>query len=206
MPTLIVADDHPLMLDGVTGLFQGTAYEVLARCKDGREAMQAILDHAPDIAVLDVNMPGMTGIDLLRWARKEGRTTKIVLLTASIDAGPLVEAVRLGVDGLVLKDAAGEMLLKAVDLAMADQPFIDKEAMKLVLTSVVQPPAAAPDLTPREQDVARLVARGLRNKEIARDLGITEGTVKMHLHNLYEKLSIGSRTELALLARDLELG
>lgn len=207
MPTLIVADDHPLMLEGVSGLFANSRFQVLARCLDGAHARLAIAEHRPDVAVLDVNMPGRTGLEILREARAERWPTKIVLLTASIETAPLVEAVKLKVDGLVLKDSAGEMLLRAVEAALAGRPIIDTEAMKQVMAALAAPDpyADAPDLTPRETDVARLVAHGRRNKEIARELGITEGTVKMHLHNLYEKLSISSRTELALLARDRKI-
>jgi two-component system nitrate/nitrite response regulator NarL len=199
MTTLIVADDHPLMRDAVAGLF-GPPYQVVERCSDGLMARAAILAYAPDVAVLDVRMPSLTGLDLLRQARAEGWRTKMVLLTAGLEPKPLVEAVKLKVDGLVLKDAGGELLLRCVEAVLAGEQWIDKEAMKQVMSTLAQPAAA--DLTPRESDVVRQVAHGQRNKEIARSLGITEGTVKMHLHNLYEKLGVASRTELALLAKD----
>ena len=201
MTTILVADDHPLMRDAVAGLF-GPPYEVLERCSDGRQARAAILSLRPDVAVLDVQMPALTGLEVLREARAEGWPTKIVLLTAGLEPGPLVEAVKLKVDGLVLKDAGGELLLRCVEVVLAGEQWIDKEAMKQVMTTLANAPAAPADLTPRESDVVREVARGQRNKEIARTLGITEGTVKMHLHNLYEKLGVSTRTELALLAKE----
>jgi two-component system, NarL family, nitrate/nitrite response regulator NarL len=108
----------------------------------------------------------------------------------------------------VLKDAGGDMLLRCVQAVLAGEQWIDREAMKQVMSALANPPADAhlAELTPRERDVVSAVAQGKRNKEIARDLGISEGTVKMHLHNLYEKLSVTSRTELAILARDRALG
>lgn len=201
MTTLIVADDHPLMRDAVAGLFT-PPYEVVERCANGEQARIAIVNHRPDIAVLDVQMPALTGLDLLREARAEAWPTRIILLTAGLEPKPLVEAVRLKVDGLVLKDAGGELLLKCVEAVLAGEQWIDKEAMKQVMATLTHAPATPVDLTPRESDVVRQVAQGQRNKEIARSLGITEGTVKMHLHNLYEKLGVTSRTELALLAKE----
>lgn len=201
MTTLIVADDHPIMRDAVAGLF-AAPYRVIERCSDGLQARDAIIAHRPDIAVLDVQMPSLTGLDLLREARAEGWPTLIVLLTAGLEPEPLVEAVKLKVDGLVLKDAGGELLLRCVEAVLAGEQWIDKEAMKQVMATLAHSPSTLAELTPRESDVVREVTQGQRNKEIARSLGITEGTVKMHLHNLYEKLGVSSRTELALLAME----
>lgn len=200
--TVLVADDHPLMRDGIVGLFSGTEFEVVAQVPDGDAALAAIRTLDPVVAVLDINMPGLSGVDLLRQARTEGWETLIVLLTAGVDAELLDEAFKLGADGLVLKDAAGDMLLQAVRGALAGEPWFDKSAMEQVIAHLGAALPAGPPLTARENDVARLVAIGRRNKEIAYELGVSEGTVKMHLHNLYQKLEIGSRTELAILARD----
>ena len=200
--TVLVADDHPLMRDGIAGLFAGTEFEVIALVNDGDAALEAIRSMKPDVAVLDINMPGHSGVDLLRMARTEGWETLVVLLTAGVDAELLDEAFRLGADGLVLKDAAGDMLLRAVRGALNGEPWFDKSAIEQVIAHLGATLPAGPPLTAREHDVARLVAIGRRNKEIAHELGVSEGTVKMHLHNLYQKLDIGSRTELAIMARD----
>lgn len=200
--TVLVADDHPLMRDGIVGLFAGTEFDVVAQVNDGDAALAAIKAHDPRVAVLDINMPGASGVDILRQARTEGWETLIVLLTAGVDAELLDEAFKLGADGLVLKDAAGDMLLRAVRGALSGEPWFDKSAMEQVIAHLGAVLPSGPPLTAREHDVARLVAIGRRNKEIAHELGVSEGTVKMHLHNLYQKLEIGSRTELAILARD----
>ena len=186
MASLVVADDHPLMLDAVCRLFDGG-----------------------DTAILDVHMPYLSGLQILAEARADRWRSKIILLTAGLEPDPIVEALRLKVDGLILKGAAADTLVRAAGDVLAGQQWIDKDAMQQALGLLTSPaadqnPAAA--LTPREADVVRGVAQGRRNKEIARDLGITEGTVKMHLHNLYEKLSVGSRTELLILTRDWDLG
>jgi two-component system nitrate/nitrite response regulator NarP len=206
MPSVVVADDHPLMLEALSGLLGGAGFEVVARGQDGAQACAAIVDRAPDLALLDVNMPGRTGIEILRQARAEGWPTRILLLTAGLDPEPIMEALRLRVDGLVLKGAGGEIILRAAQSVLAGVQWIDREAMDQVAGLIGQAAEAPTPLTPRETDVVRLVAQGRRNKEIARDLGISEGTVKMHLHNLYEKLGVGSRTELAMLARDRGIG
>ncbi len=205
MPSLIIADDHPLMLKGVVALFADTQFEIVASCLDGQQARAAIAEHAPDLAILDVNMPRVSGLELLRQARAEQWRTRIVLLTAGLDPEPLVEAFKLQVDGLILKDAGGDMLLRCAETVMGGEQWFDKEAMKQVIAVVAAPAAPRAELTPREAEVVRLVAVGRRNKEIARLLNISEGTVKMHLHNLYEKLEVSSRTELAILALDLRL-
>ena len=132
---------------------------------------------------------------------------KIMLLTAGLEPEPLVEALQLKVDGLVLKGAAGDILLRAAEAVVTGGQWIDREAMEQALSLLTEPAKAEPiALTPRETDVVRQVVQGRRNKEIARDLGISEGTVKMHLHNLYEKLSVSSRTELAILGRERRVG
>lgn len=202
MPTVLVADDHPLMLDALAGLLQGAGFTVVARALDGAQAVAGILEHRPQLAILDVNMPGPSGIEVLARARDEGWRTRIVLVTAGLDVDPILQALKLGVDGLVLKGAGGDIILRAANAALEGAPWIDREAMAQVVGVISRPGPALPQLTPRETDVVRELARGRRNKEIARDLGITEGTVKMHLHNLYEKLGVSSRTELAVLARD----
>lgn len=200
--TLVIADDHPLMLDGLSALFRSGGYDVVARARDGTEARAAIAAHAPALAVLDVNMPGATGLELLRELRESRATVRVILLTAAIDAEPIAQALRLKVDGLVLKDAPGDALLRCAESVLAGRQWIDRTVMEQVARRVIDGDAPAPDLTARERDVARLVAQGYRNKEIGLALAIGEGTVKMHLHNLYQKLAIASRTELALLVRD----
>jgi two-component system nitrate/nitrite response regulator NarP len=207
MASIVVADDHPLMLDAVCRLFVGGGLSVVARCQDGMSARAAILEHQPDLALLDVQMPGLTGLDILADARSQNWRTRLMLLTAGVDAEPLVRAIRLNVDGLILKGSAADTLVRAAEAVLRGERWIDPDAMHHALGALTRDEGEEPTaLTPRETDVVRCVVQGRRNKEIARDLGISEGTVKMHLHNLYEKLSVGSRTELALLALERKLG
>jgi two-component system, NarL family, nitrate/nitrite response regulator NarL len=202
MATVVVADDHPLLLDGIVGLLHAGGHDVIARCLNGRDAQDAILAHRPDVAILDVHMPELSGIEVLREARREGWTTKIIILTATTQTGPVMEAVQLHVDGLIMKGAGGDTLLLCLQRVLEGTQFLDRDAMRQIVATLATPTAPRLDLTRREQDVAQLVARGNRNKEIARMLDISEGTVKMHLHNLYDKLNVSSRTELAILMRE----
>jgi DNA-binding NarL/FixJ family response regulator len=204
MIRLIVADDHPLVLRGVEGLFDEEEFRIVALCGDGLEAMRLIEQGACDAAVLDIHMPGMSGIEILKSVLRDRLPVKIVLLTSSIDDTSLVEVIRLGVDGLVLKEAAAEVLVTCVKAVCAGSTWIDRDAMNRALQLFSDGPSQsrAARLTDRETEVARYVAAGLRNKDIAIRANISPGTVKMHLHNIYEKVGIGSRTELALYVRD----
>jgi two-component system, NarL family, nitrate/nitrite response regulator NarL len=199
---ILVADDHPMLLDGIVGLLLAGGHDITARCHDGQEARDALVALTPDIAILDVHMPHLSGLDLLREARREAWPTRIVILTASTDPAPILEAVQLHVDGLILKGAGGDTLLRCLERVLAGEQFLDRDAMQQIVGTLARPSERPLELTRRESEVARLVSRGSRNKEIARDLDISEGTVKMHLHNLYEKLGVASRTELALLVRE----
>ena len=204
---IALADDHPFILDGLEQLFRGESdCEVVARCLDGTAALEAVERYRPDVLVLDVRMPRMDGIELLRTLREHDVPTKVVLLTASLDDARLLEAFRLGARGLVLKESAPRLLAQSVrQVASGEESWNGKAiagALRVVLQREQAVAAASSTLTPREVEVARMVASGLRNKEIASRLDITEGTVKFHLHGIYEKLRIDGRFALINYARD----
>lgn len=204
---IAVADDHPFILDALDQLFRAEAdCEVVSRSLNGRDAMRAVESYEPDVLVLDVRMPEMDGIELLRNLHERQLTTKVVLLTASLDDSRLLEAFRLGASGLVLKESAPRLLVQSVrQVARGEQSWNGKAiagALRLMLQREQAVAAASSTLTPREVEVTRMVAAGLRNKEIAARLEITEGTVKFHLHSIYEKLEIDGRYALMNYARD----
>lgn len=204
---IVVADDHPFILDGLEQLFRGEAdCEIVARCTNGEEALRAVQTTRPDVLVLDVRMPRMDGIELLRKLQRSEMQTKVVLLTASLDDARLLEAFRLGASGLVLKESAPRLLVQSVrQVANGEQSWNGKAiagALRLMLQREQAVASLSSTLTPREVEVTRMVASGLRNKEIASRLEITEGTVKFHLHSIYEKLQIDGRYALMSYARD----
>jgi DNA-binding NarL/FixJ family response regulator len=207
---VIIADDHPIVLDGLAQLFAGEKdFDVVVRCSTGDEALSALRRVRPDVAVLDIRMPGMNGMELLRHVYDEGLPTRVVLLTAEISDDAVVEAVRLGVAGIVLKEMAPRVLLQSVRAVAAGEKWLDDSAMRRALDKMMRREAGLADavrvLTPREVEVVKMVATGMRNKQIAERLNITEGTVKIHLHSIYQKLGVSGRVELSIYAREKSL-
>jgi DNA-binding NarL/FixJ family response regulator len=203
----VIADDHPLVLDGLEQLFRVEPdIDVVARCRDGDEALRAVRAQAPDILVLDLLMPGGGGLELLRALNRSPSTTRVVLLTAVIDDDQLLEAIRLGVHGVVLKDMAPQLLVEAVREIHSGAQWLEQglggRALRRLLTREQRASRSASLLSPREREIVRMVASGLRNRAIAEKLGIGEGTVKVHVHHIYEKLDVNGRIELVLYARE----
>jgi two-component system nitrate/nitrite response regulator NarP len=199
---ILIADDHPFILDGVQAFLAGTPYEIVARVKDGEEALALIPSARPDILILDVQMPERSGIDVLRTLRARGDRRPVVLLAGTIDDRRLIEAVQLGAQGILMKGSAPETLLACLDEVGKGGRWIEQailqRALDLRMSGAARDPLA--ELTPRERAIAGLVARGRTNKEIAGELGIGEGTVKIHLHRVFQKLGLSSRTQLAVIA------
>ena len=205
--TLVIADDHPLILDGMENLFRlEKDFKVVARCLDGEETVKAVRKHKPDVLVLDIRMPGTDGLSLLRGMRKEKLSTRVVLLTGALDEDELAEAVRLGVRGLVLKEMAPKLLVQCIRQVHAGELWLEKRSVTSALEKLLQREVGQREiaqlLTPREIEIVKQVAAGLRNTEIAKKLFISEGTVKMHLHNIYQKLGVDSRTKLTRYAQE----
>lgn len=208
---LVLADDHPLVLEGLANLLRPEeGFEVLARCATGRETLEAVEAHAPDLLVLDLRMPGLDGLDVLRELRARSSAVRVVLLTAALDEDDVLEAIRLGVKGVVLKEMAPSLLLQCLRKVHAGGQWLEKESVGRALERLLRRESGMQEaqsvLTPRELDVVKMVASGLRNKDLAERLFVTEGTVKVHLHNIYEKLGLEGRVTLALWARERGLG
>jgi DNA-binding NarL/FixJ family response regulator len=205
--TLVLTDDHPLILDGMENLFRlEKDFKVVARCLDGEETVKAVRKHKPDVLVLDIRMPGTDGLSLLRGMKKEKLSTRVVLLTGALDEDELAEAVRLGVRGLVLKEMAPKLLVQCIRRVHAGELWLEKRSVTNALEKLLQREAGQREvaqlLTPREIEIVKQVAAGLRNIEIAKRLFISEGTVKMHLHNIYQKLGVDSRINLTRYAQE----
>ena len=205
---LILVDDHPIVLGGLQQLLQRQPdFSVIAACPDAEAAMAAIRKEPPDVLVLDLRMPGTNGLQFLRRLADAGMSCRTVLLTAAIDDAEVTEAVRLGVAGLVMKDSTPDTLVDCVRRVNAGGQWLDHETVNRAFKSALEREAAEREsaLTPREIEIVRMVAEGLRNKAIAERLSISEGTVKVHLHNIYEKLGVDGRLELTLCAQQKKL-
>jgi DNA-binding NarL/FixJ family response regulator len=207
---VILADDHPLVLNGLYHLLrEHSDFEVLERCSSGTEALAAVERHRPDILVLDLLMPGMDGLAVARQLHKAENSPHIVLLTAQLHEDQLIEALHLGIKGFVLKEMATKLLVECLRRVNAGGQWLEKDSANRAMAKLVRREAKGREiatvLTAREIEVVRMVARGLINKEIASELGIADGTVKIHLHNIYEKLKINRRAELVRVADEYGL-
>jgi DNA-binding NarL/FixJ family response regulator len=204
---LVVADDHPLILDALQQLFRlESDFQLLACCRNGTETLQALKAYQPDVLILDVRMPVIDGLAVLRELRQEQCPTRVVLLTAGLEENEVLEAVRLGAHGVVLKEMAPHLLVQCVRKVYAGGQWLERHSASRALETMLRHQDGRRDvtgfLTPRELEIVRLVAQGARNKSIAEALAISEGTVKIHLHNIYKKLPIDSRLALTLYARE----
>ena len=202
---LVLADDHPIVLDGLEQLFSTESdLEVVARATSAEGAVRALEEFRPDVLVLDLAMPGHDGIWVMEQAAARKLLARIVLLTAHVDEQNLLDAVRLNVAGVVLKEMAPRLLVECVRKVHAGEKWLEKHSVSRAMDRMVKRENELQRLsrllTPRELEIVRLAAEGLRNREIADRLTITEGTVKIHLHNIYEKLGVTGRHQLILYA------
>jgi two-component system, NarL family, nitrate/nitrite response regulator NarL len=203
---VILADDHPLVLSGLQALVNTThEFQIVATCSTGAEASETIRTLEPDLAVLDVRMPDLTGVDILELIDKEGLGTRAILLSGSITDEEITRGVNAGAWGIVLKFAAVEELLECLHEVAAGRRFLPRDVVDAAFDREAARRGDKEEysriLTSREQQIAALVAQGLSNKLIAVKTRISEGTVKIHLHNIYQKLGVSNRTSLAMRAQ-----
>ena len=197
--TIVIADDHPLIIDALSALLETDKdIKVVARCVDGAEALQAVRRHRPNLLILDVAMPTLDGLGVLRALARSDFAPAVVVLTRMIDEVQTLEALKLGVAGIVLKETASQVIGDCVRKVLAGGRWLENDSVKKVVGQLTGQPSGSglATLTARELQVAQLAGAGLRNAAIARKIGTSEGTVKVHLHNIYEKLGIGTRDEL----------
>jgi two-component system nitrate/nitrite response regulator NarL len=206
---VVLVDDHPIVLQGLEHLFaRQPDIEVAACCSTVPAAVAAARTSHPDILLLDLRMPDGGGLAVLDALAADAIETKTVVLTAAISDDEVAEALKKGAAGLVLKESSPDQLLECVRRVHAGERWLDPEAMTRVVASGSPSPASddrAASLTAREREVIRMIASGLRNRDIGERLSISENTVKVHLHNIYEKLGVEGRMELLLLAQELKI-
>lgn len=202
---MVIIDDHPLFRKGVRQLLDlEPSLMVVAEASSGEEGAQEVARHQPDLVLLDLNMKGMGGLRTLEAIKASNPETRVVVLTVSDTADDLIGAIRAGADGYLLKDMEPEELLARIREAVFGKTVIS-EGLAGRLAQALRAEAAAKnrsvhELTEREREILRGLAEGKSNKLIARDLDITEGTVKVHVKNLLRKLSFRSRVEAAVWA------
>ncbi|HEV2594558.1 MAG TPA: response regulator transcription factor [Sphingomicrobium sp.] len=202
MTRILLVDDHPMIGAALELLLRDTDYEMLGRARSVAEANTKISKLKPDLLLLDVNLPDGSGIDVLRRLARARHNPKVILLTAGMDDAQHLAAAELSPLGMVLKTSDPSLLLECIERVVAGEQWIDPEIARR--TRLAQEKAAsAPPLTRRERELVELVRQGLRNRDIAAELGVTEGTVKVYLHAIFDKFHVENRTELALRATEL---
>jgi len=198
---LVLADDHRIILEGLEQLFRREKdFDVVATATNGEDALAAVRKHRPDILVLDIQMPKGNGLWVLKQVHTEKLHTRVVLLTATLDEDEVLDAMQAGVSGLVLKEAAAVNLVETVRRVQRGERALEPTVVSRALDRLSQREEAkkiVEVLSRRETEIVKMVATGMRNKEIASRLAIGEGTVKSHLHAIYEKLGVHGRVELA---------
>ncbi|WP_330476458.1 response regulator transcription factor [Terrabacter sp. C0L_2] len=202
MTTVVVVDDHRLVRAGLRTIIDASSdLRVVGEAGDGAEAVAVVGEVAPDVVLMDLSMPGVDGIEAIRRLRAAGATSPVVVLTSFTEADRVRDAVEAGAIGYLLKDSEPGDVLDAVRAAAAGHAPLDPRVARALLPSTERRPPG-PALSDREREVLAHVARGQANKQIARALGISERTVKVHLGNVFRQLGVGDRTSAALWARD----
>ncbi len=204
---IALADDRAEVLDGLEGLLGAELdLEVVARSSDGREALKAVEELVPDVLILDLRMPRMSGAEVLRAIEARGIKTRVIVLTAFAREDEIFDAIKHGARGVMFKELASRFLIECVRKIHAGDRWLERRtfsrAMDRLLSRESDTSASRAPLTERELEIVRLVGLGLRNRQIAERLLIEEGTVKVHLHNIYRKLEVDGRLALLRLADD----
>jgi DNA-binding NarL/FixJ family response regulator len=206
--SVLVIDDHPLILSGMETLLGSTDDCYLAAaCLDAESGLRALRAGAPDVMLLDLHLPDRHGLALLKDVRKEKIPVKTVIMSGRVSDDELMEAIRLGVNGVVRKDLPLHLLLRCLRTVYEGGQWLEKQsvarALEKLLTDISPAQQALKTLTAREIEMARLAALGLGNQAIGVRLFVSEGTVKAHLHSVFKKLHVKNRVEMSLLAQSL---
>jgi DNA-binding NarL/FixJ family response regulator len=205
---ILIADDHPIFRDGLKRLLESEGgFKVVGEACDGIEAVKMVRQLKPDVMLLDLAMPGCSGLEALRDMIADTTSVRVILLTAAAEKEQIVEALQLGARGVVLKDSATQILLKSIRAVMNGEYWVGRESVSNLvqyLRGLVGSSNTARQrrygLTPRELEIVSAVVAGYANKEIAEHFKISEDTVKHHLSNIFDKVGVSTRLELALFA------
>ncbi|MFI6637236.1 response regulator [Nonomuraea fuscirosea] len=200
---LIIVDDHPIVRDGLRGILDTDDFEVVGEAADGPEALAVALRTAPDVVLLDLRMPGMSGAEVIRRLREQQPGVHVLVLTTFDDDADVLPAIAEGATGYLLKDTPRDELRRAVHAAARGETVLSPTVAGILTRKDREPEPRT--LSPRELEVLRLIARGATNREVAGRLFITEATVKTHLLHVYGKLAVNDRAAAVAAAYDLGL-
>ncbi|MEZ5399945.1 MAG: response regulator transcription factor [Bryobacteraceae bacterium] len=209
---VVIVDDHPIVREGLRKLLElEDDIDVIGEAENGRQALEMVDDLQPDVLLLDLKMPGMDGLTTLQTLQHSPRKTHIIVLTASEDKNEWVQAMKMGCSGIVVKQTQPDLIVKSIRKVNAGEIWLDSHTTAAVMRQFASPHEGGPangskggrersPLSAREREIVALVAQGYKNKEMAEKMFISEQTVKNHLHNIFDKLGVSDRLELALYA------
>ena len=208
MAQIAIVDDHPIFLDGMAQFLRSHGHDVIFCARSVSEAIARLQADRPDLLILDVSMKDGGGLAILSAIRQSGSNVPVIFMTVHIRPDQTLEAIKLGVDGVVLKDSDPKELLTCIDEVLDGNKSIAPAVMEQALVHSISAPQnennSLAALTDREMEIAGLIRAGLRNREIAARCGLTEGTVKVHLHSIFQKLGIKSRSELIIMMLSMD--
>jgi two-component system nitrate/nitrite response regulator NarP len=199
---ILLADDHPMIRTALEVLLRDSDYDLVGMAGSADETLAEMAKLRPDVLLLDLQMPGGGGMEVLRRLAAAESTIRVIMLTAAIDDASLMEAKALKVRGIVLKNSDPAYLMECLDQVRHGRRWFDPELVQRAKVLESRGGGSKVQLAPRERQLIGFVRSGLRNREIAEQLGVTEGTVKTYLHTIFEKLQISNRTELAIRAEE----
>lgn len=210
---ILIADDHPIVRDGLKKLLLlEDDFEIVGEAADGREVLDKVQELDPDVLLLDLRMPNLDGLSALQALQQSNKRTRVIVLTASEDKNEFVQAMKLGCSGIVLKQTAPDLIVKSIRKVNAGEIWLDSHTTAAVMRQFQTGQESSGSgqaggkgrerspLSSREREIVALVAQGYKNKEMAEKMFISEQTVKNHLHNIFDKLGVSDRLELALYA------
>jgi two-component system nitrate/nitrite response regulator NarL len=208
---VLLIDDHALFRIGLRELLERRGIDVVGAVGECDEGIRRVTETAPDVVLLDMRMPKASGLDVLRRLRAAEQTMPVAMLTTSDEERDLIESLQVGAQGYLLKDMEPDELISALEQIVAGHTVVAKELTGTLAKAVkgddaVELKSAFSTLTPRERQILRHVAEGKSNKSIARELGISDGTVKLHVKAILRKLNVHSRVEAAVIAVEEDLG
>jgi DNA-binding NarL/FixJ family response regulator len=198
---------YPIVQLGLETLFkQQEDFELVAHCSEAKRAVEFARLHQPDIVLIKIKIPDVDGLMVARELLAENCSSRVVIYTTEIEEKQMLEAIRIGVHGIILKEMPTQLLVQCIRKVYAGEKWIEQRSARLTLENMLRREAGARSLksliTKREGDILRMVVDGARNKDIANALLISEGTVKVHLHNIYEKLGVDNRLALVHYAKE----
>jgi len=208
---VLIADDHPIVRDGLRKLLSlEEDFQIVGEASDGCEVLDKVQELDPDVLLLDLRMPNLDGLSALQALQQTNKHTRVIVLTASEDKNEFVQAMKLGCSGIVLKQTAPELIVKSIRKVHGGEIWLDSHTTAAVMRQFAAPGETTASgsgktrerspLSQREREIVQLVAQGYKNKEMAEKMFISEQTVKNHLHNIFDKLGVSDRLELALYA------